>query len=216
MVKPSLIVFDWDLTLWNSWELHIQGLWHVADHLGLPRPLAEAVAPRYSVPFADHVAGVFPGQLEAAMACYLEFYDSRVRELGYLYDGVAEALGALRAHGYSLALLSDKRRVYGESEVELSGLGWAFDMVLFLKDGRPYKPDPEGLERVLRSLDTPREQALLVGDSHVDIACAQRAGVACAAALWGSVNREATLSWGPDYVWNTVAEMGAALTNTCQ
>ena len=211
MVRHSLIVFDWDQTLWNSWDLHLQGLWYAADRLGLPRPSASVIAGCYSVPLDEHVRGLFQQDREKVTALYIESYHLRVKELAHLYDGVVEVLAALRRDGYSLAVFSDKRTAYGHSEVELAGIAPLFDFVLFRRDGRAYKPDPEGLRQVLESLSVPEEQALVVGDSHVDMACAHSAGVASAAALWGSVDRQATLDQGPDYAWHTLGEMEAAL-----
>ena len=60
------------------------------------------------------------------------------------------------------------------------------------------------------SVDT--EHVLYVGDSYVDVQCARRTGVACAAALWGSVDAETLLKEGPDYVWHRVLEVLTALT----
>ena len=45
------VVFDWDLTLWNSWDTHLELLRQTADALGAPRPEVGEVAARYSMPF---------------------------------------------------------------------------------------------------------------------------------------------------------------------
>ena len=216
MTRRGVVVFDWDLTLWNGWDLHIQGVGHVADRLGLPTPSPQAVADGYSYygPFDDNLASLFRHEPEEVIAYFMEYYHARLRELGHLYDGVPKVLANLKEDGYSLAVLSDKRRVYGEPEMELTGIGPNFDLVRFMENGMPYKPDPEGLEWVLERSSVTKDQALFVGDSPVDMECARRAGVKCAAALWGTVSREATLSQGPDYVWHTLSEMAAALTLT--
>ena len=46
----------------------------------------------------------------------------------------------------------------------------------------------------------------------MDVQCAQRTGVASAAALWGSVSVEQVLKEGPDYVFRSVPDALAALT----
>ena len=211
MNNPRLIVFDWDQTLWNSWDLHLQCMWHAADALGLPRPSAEIIAPRYSMPFIDHVTSLFQDDTETVLEIYMEFYVSRMTDLGHLYEGIADAVTSLKRQGYSLAVFSDKRRAYGEPEAEYCGLVSLFDTVLFREEGRPHKPDPQGLHQILASLGVPVQDALVVGDSHVDMECARNAGVTSAAALWGSVNRQATLDQQPDYIWNTVEDMESAL-----
>ena len=32
------VVFDWDLTLWNSWDIHLSLMNQTADALDCPRP----------------------------------------------------------------------------------------------------------------------------------------------------------------------------------
>ena len=103
----------------------------------------------------------------------MEFYHSRVTELGELFDGVPEMLDTLKEQGYTLALLSDKGEVYGTRELESMGIGGLFDYVLFMTGGRAYKPDPAGLRQVMDALSVGKDQALYVGDSHVDVQCRQ-------------------------------------------
>ena len=53
---------------------------------------------------------------------------------------------------------------------------------------------------------------LFVGDSYVDVQCARRAGVASAAALWGSVDPKSVLKEKPNYVLETPAEVLEIIT----
>ncbi|MCI0787858.1 MAG: hypothetical protein J4O09_16245, partial [Chloroflexi bacterium] len=53
------IIFDWDLTLWNSWDLHLRLLRRTADALGLPRPGQDAVAREFHRPFFQHLGWFF-------------------------------------------------------------------------------------------------------------------------------------------------------------
>ena len=211
MRKYSLIVFDWDQTLWDGWELHLQGFWHTADALGLPRPSAEAIAALCSSPLSEQIEGLFQEKLESVLEVFRDFYARWMMELGRPYEGAAEAVGRLKEQGYRLAVLSDKRRSYGWAEAEQSGLAALFDGMHFREEWMRYKPHPERLQRILQEQGVSGQEALYVGDSHVDVACARNAGLAGAAALWGSVNHTATLAQQPRYVWNTLGEMEAAL-----
>ena len=208
----KLVAFDWDQTLWDSWELHVTAVRDAAGALGLPAPAEVQVASSFSVPFSKHMEMLFPDRTGEATAHYLRFYHSRVRKLGRLFEGVPEMLTALKSNGYLLALLSDKREVYGGQELESEGIADLFDHVRFLDDGRAYKPDPQGLQQVMDALSVDRGEVLYVGDSYVDIQCARRSGVASAAALWGSVNPDALLEEAPDVVWHTVPEVLTSLS----
>ena len=207
----KLIVFDWDLTLWNSWDVHVRAASHAAKVVGLAEPSPELIASIFSVPFVQHMEILFPGAAAEATRHYMDFYHSRVQEEGHLYQGVPETLEALKSQGCRLGVLSDKRDVFGSKELEATGIGGYFDHVAFQIEDRPYKPDPAGLRRVLSSLSMPAEEALYVGDSHVDIQCARRTGTASAAALWGAVDVAGVMAEAPDYVCLEVGEVfGAA------
>ena len=210
-ITMKLVSFDWDQTLWNNWDVHVKSAQYAARVLGLPVPSEEQIASAFSVPIKRDMAMLFPRETEDATGRYMEFYHSHVAEMGHLFDGVPEMLEALKGNGYLLALLSDKRDVYGNQELLSTGIAHFFDHVLFLDGGHGYKPDPKGLHRVMDALSVEAKDVHHVGDSHVDVQCARRAGVACSAALWGCVNVEAVLKEAPDYVLHTVPEVLATL-----
>ncbi len=184
----KLITFDWDQTLWNSWDVHVEAAQYAARQRDLPIPDKKWIASTFSEPFARHMELIFPHDTREATKHYMEFYHSRVMVMGHLFDGVPRMLESLKARGFVLALLSDKGRVYGSQELNATGMAGHFDVVLFRDGTRQYKPNPEGLEQVIDEVSIAGGEVLYVGDSYVDVQCARRAGVASAAALWGSVN----------------------------
>ncbi len=204
MIRPGglkAIVFDWDLTLWNSWDTHLELLRQTAGALGAPRPTADDVAAHFSMPFLLHLEWFFPGDQQRVVDTYMSFYQRIVTDMPSLYPGVPDALRQLKENGYQLAIFSDKRHGFGVPELAQAGIGALMDYSLFLLDGRPYKPDPQGLLQVLDAIAVALGQALYVGDTDDDMECARRAGVKSGAALWGALNREKTLSGGPSFQW---------------
>ncbi len=210
-VQLKAVVFDWDLTLWNSWDIHMSLMNQTADALAYPRPVAADLAREYSRPFLEHLAWFFPGKQEEVVDTYMGFYYDVVWQECRLYPGVAELLRQLKNNGYRTAVLSDKRRVFGVPEFEHSGLASVVDQVLFLADGMAPKPDPSGLRDVMESLDVSPLECLFVGDSHRDIQCARRAGARGGAALWASVERERVLALEPEFRWERVEDVALTL-----
>lgn len=201
------IVFDWDLTLWNSWDLHLRLMHQTADALELSRPDTAEVARQFSRPFAQHLEWFFGAEQQKVLDTYLGFYRESISQGAGLYPGVKEMLTELGNRAYRLAVFSDKRLVFGEPELAQSGVAGLFDYALFLADGRPYKPDPEGLFQVLNALGSSPSDTLYVGDSRQDVECAHRAGVNSGAALWASIDREQLLAPGPHYRWERVDQI---------
>ena len=62
---------------------------------------------------------------------------------------------------------------------------WSFWPVLGFRDEVPPKPHPAGAREIAQKLDLAPAACLFVGDSDVDMATAQAAGMQGAGALWG-------------------------------
>ena len=192
-------VFDWDQTLWDSWDLHHDAIAHAARSLGLPEPSADAVAGDIGASLDEYLTRTFPDP-RAAREHYLAFHSERRAVMGRLFPGVREVLEALMDCGHQLAVLSNKERAAGEWELDAAGRGGLFAVAAFREELPTLKPEPEGLWHVLARLGVTTGDALYIGDSRVDVLCARRAGVASAAALWGARNAEGLLGAGPDLV----------------
>ena len=210
-MQLKAVVFDWDLTLWNSWDIHINLMDQTADALGHPRPDRADLGKEYSRPFLQHLAWFFPGDQKRVEETYMGFYHAAVWQEPRLYPGIPELLRFLKECGYRTAILSDKREVFGVPEFEHSNLSDAVDQALFFADGMAPKPDPSGLQEVMRSLDVTPSECLFLGDSHRDIQCARRAGVWSGAALWASVEPDLVLALNPDFQWEKVDDVGVTL-----
>ena len=86
------IVFDWDLTLWNSWDTHLWLLDRTADALGVTKPRPADVARTYSTPFLEHLAWFFPGDQKRVVDTYMGLYHQVVSSMPGLYPGVLQAI----------------------------------------------------------------------------------------------------------------------------
>ena len=199
------VIFDWDLTLWDSWGIHLRLMENTAAELGVPAPTPEAVAAEFHRPFRQHLLWFFGSrpdaedELDRILKCYLEPYDSILNFRNYLFPGVASVLGALHRRGIRIAVLSDKIPQFGHAELQRSGLAPLIEYADFKTDARPYKPAPDGLYTVLDRLGINPEDAMYVGDGPQDVACARSVGAASGAALWSAIDRDATLGQDPSY-----------------
>ena len=117
--------------------------------------------------------------LPVDMDCYAE----RLLETTRPYPGVVELLDALAPR--TLAVLTNKPG--GMSRAVLAGLGLSarFRRIYGGGDLATRKPDPEGLLRLLEEAGAPRAEALMVGDSAIDVRTARAAGVRVVGVDWG-------------------------------
>jgi phosphoglycolate phosphatase len=120
---------------------------------------------------------------QAALPVFLKAYSAHLLDTTRLYDGILPMLDALRDR--TLAVLTNKPG--GFSREILAGLGVLdrFVEAWGPEDAGAKKPDPAGLLRLVERCGVRPADAVLVGDSPIDVATARAAGVASIGVLWG-------------------------------
>lgn len=106
------------------------------------------------------------------------------------YDGIAEMLDALTAHGLKMTILSNKPDFYTKQCVTALLPKWVFEVVLGQRDSVPQKPDPAGAMEIVDYLKISPESFLYLGDTAVDMKTATTAGMYPVGALWGFRSKE--------------------------
>lgn len=101
------------------------------------------------------------------------------------YEGIPELLEGLQAKGLKLCVFSNKPHADTCHVVAHFFPGVEFAAVRGQQEGVPVKPDPAGALLVAEELGIPPEDFLYVGDTDVDMLCAQRAGMHPIGAAWG-------------------------------
>jgi len=95
-------------------------------------------------------------------------------ENGELIPGTHDLLDLLRRRLIRCALITNNSRRSAETVLRRYAL--PFDMVLTRDDG-PTKPDPTGFTRALAELQAAPQEAVAIGDAHLDLIAAHRAGI---------------------------------------
>lgn len=95
-----------------------------------------------------------------------------------LYDGVPEALAALRKKGFRLWLLSNAQRAFTAYELQHLKLTEQFDGIYLSSDYQCRKPDVRFFRALLEEQGLEPQKCLMIGnDRDTDIAGAQAAGL---------------------------------------
>ena len=109
-----------------------------------------------------------------ALASFLAHYREHKLDFTYVYDGVFDALEALKENR-QMAVLTNKPIRPAEDICQALGLSPYFFRVYGGNSFATKKPDPEGLTTLIREAGVEPEQTVMVGDSDVDILTARRA-----------------------------------------
>lgn len=105
------------------------------------------------------------------------------------YDGVLSTLSCLKLRDIGLAMVSNK---VDTAVQDLHQRFFADTITVAIGEGpkTPPKPNPIGVLRAMEMLQATPETTLYVGDSEVDYATAQAAGIDSCLVLWGFRDEE--------------------------
>ena len=121
-----------------------------------------------------------PGALDR----FLAHYDTRLLETTRPYSGMLETLTQLGEH-HRLAVLTNKPSQPTARILEGLGMDGFFSDVIGGDSTFGRKPDPAGLLALVDRAHTSPAETLMIGDSPVDLATAERAGTRVCMARYG-------------------------------
>ena len=162
----------------------------------------ERLTEELSGPLADPFIAAADGRDSLAnemRRVFLEHWEAHRQEFIAPFPGVTDLLAALSDLGITVVVTSGSMRAAGSSELEASGLGTYVSATVFQDDIARPKPFADAALRALEVGGISSEDALLIGDSDLDIQCGRLAGISTGAALWGALDRVTLLAEEPDF-----------------
>lgn len=129
-------------------------------------------------------AGTADADLDEAFARWRELYPTLGHALTQPYPGIPELLAELKRHDVKLGVLSNKFDAAAR-EVVAEHFPGMFDLVRGECAEIPRKPDPAGLQFMMRALNVSPAHVAYVGDSATDMQVAVAAGAFPVAVGWG-------------------------------
>jgi phosphoglycolate phosphatase len=153
-------------------------------------------------------AGATATECEQGLAHFLSYYRRHMLDNTVTYPGVREGLAALE--GLPMAVLTNKPVRFSEDIVRGLGLSKYFRFVYGGNSFQTKKPDPAGLEVLLHEFGIAPDEAMLVGDSEVDVLTARNAGTWACGVTYG-LGLERLAEYPPDLLLDSLAELPAHL-----
>lgn len=200
------ILFDLDGTLLNTLEDLLDATNYALDVCGYPpRTLSELR--RFVGNGAENQIrrslpqGTAPEEVQRVLAVYKPYYTAHCQIKTRPYDGIPQALALLQKK-YPVAIVSNKPD--GAVKALCADL---FPGVYALGEvpGCPRKPAPDMIFQALAAIGA--ERGVYVGDSEVDVATANNAGLPCVSVLWGFRDREDMEAAGAVHFCRTPAQL---------
>ena len=151
--------------------------------------------------------------VQKGLEFFLGYYREHMLDNTVAYPGVREGLAALDADGRVLTILTNKP-VRISREI-LAGLGLAghFRLVYGGNSFERKKPDPMGVEAILRETEAAKDEALVVGDSEIDVLTARNAGTRVCGVTYGLGSHRLD-DYPPDLRVDSLTELAALVTGS--
>jgi phosphoglycolate phosphatase len=160
---------------------------------GAPRLIEQALGP-----------GAKPEECRQGLEHFLAYYREHMLEHTVTYPGVREALAALE--GVAMGVLTNKPVRFSQHIVEGLGLAKYFRFIYGGNSFETKKPDPAGMQTLLRDFQAEARQAMLVGDSEVDVQTARNAGTWSCGVTYGLGSKRLT-ACPPDLLLDSLTEL---------
>jgi phosphoglycolate phosphatase len=207
----ELLIFDLDGTLIDSRLDLANAVNATRNHMGM-----DALANERVYSYVGNGAPVLirralgdqatEAELQEALEFFLEYYRDHDLDFTTLYPGVKESLERLRAAGKKMAVLTNKPVRMSRHIVEGLGVAPCFFQVYGGNSFEFKKPNPVGIEALMRESGVGRSDTLMVGDSYVDVQTARNAQVQCCGVTYG-FQPESLADPAPDMVVDRMEHM---------
>jgi phosphoglycolate phosphatase len=209
---PKAIVFDLDGTLIDSAPDIAHALNRATEKRGIePFPLDQV---------KEMIGGGVPQLIKRALTArslpvedvmplvgdFIALYREQLTTRTTVYEGGRELLEQLQREGRRLGICTNKNHELTVEILQQLDLMKYFGSVLGEREGRPRKPDPAPLLEVISALGASPEEALMVGDSEADVACARNANMPVLVVDFG-YSRAAPEALGADAVISRLSEV---------
>ena len=213
-----LAIFDCDGTLVDSQANICRAMEEAFVLARLDPPSREAIRRIVGLSLVEAIAGLLP-EADAALhraiaadykAAFFSLRASGAMAEEPLFDGMANALAALRDAGWALGVATGKSDRGLAHILSYHGLTEHF-VTLQTADRHPSKPHPSMIETAMAEAGAVSAQTVMIGDTSDDMLMARAAGVRALGVGWGYHPPHELTEAGADTIALAVADLPAHL-----
>ncbi len=200
------ILFDLDGTVIDTNELIFRSFEYALDtvlHTSLSRDILRTT---FGKPLKQIMREIDSDRAEELRQAFADYSISHEKEI-YLFPGVEEALQQLKANHIGTAIVTSRLQKSALRDLHQFELEKYFDVIITPEATEKHKPNPEPALKALELLNILPHQAIMVGDSGLDLLCGNQAGCKTAAVRYSMFPQEELLQYQPDYIIDTFSDL---------
>lgn len=144
--------------------------------------------------------------IDKTFECFKTYYAVHCNDKTKTYPGVMDMLKELKKNGYKIAVLSNKAQ-YAVTKLCDIYFNNLLDDAVGARENVAKKPSPDALYICAENNNINLNNVIYVGDSDVDVATANNAGVRGIAVTWGFRNRELLIKCGAENLADNTDEL---------
>jgi phosphoglycolate phosphatase len=173
--RPKAIIFDWDNTLIDSWDLVHESVNKTLVQYGKKPWSLDKVKINIHRSMRDTLFKYFPDKWEEVGEFYRECYSTVMEKVKPLPDAEL-SLQLVVDKGIYCTIVSNKKNIFLNKEIKKLKWNKYFQAILGSGDLEQDKPSPMGVYEVLKNADiNPSEEVWFVGDTVTDMETAYNA-----------------------------------------
>ena len=153
-----------------------------------------------------------PENIESLKKVYLDFYESSKKEATVPFPNAHEVLANLQEKGVLIAINSNRFTYSIQYFVSKFFSDIDFASIEGHEMDFPSKPNPYGVNKIVKEAGVSLDEVIYIGDSITDIKTAENAGVDCVVVKWGYGNES---DWENDYILESIDDFSQIIKYFC-
>lgn len=209
-MKYKAIIFDCDGTLLNTISDLTNAVNYALINIGCCKQTDEDTLSMVGNGIKALVTRALPNshkeRFEEAFALFKNYYGQHYADFTKPYDGITDLLVELKKRGYKIALVSNKNKLYLKLLFD-KFFAETIDYQIGETEGLAPKPASDMVYRALENLNVDKNEAVYVGDSHVDVETAENSGMDGIFVTWGFASKQDLIKCGATKIIDAPQEL---------
>ena len=200
------ILFDLDGTVINTNELIFQSFEYALEnvlHTTISRNILRTTFGKPLAQIMEEMGGSQAQELRKAFVDYSIAHETDI----YLFPHVEDALKELKARNIGTAVVTSRLYRSALRDLHQFELEKYFDVFITPEATEKHKPNPEPALKALEMLGIKPQEAIMVGDSGLDLLCGKQAGCKTAAVRYSLFPEEELAQHQPDYMLDSLLDL---------